>query len=161
MRNNNLVFNSEELIDILSFSPNATAVYVTEELKIAYANDKMLGCWGRDKTVIGLPLEDVLPELNSQSLIEILKKVWHTGIAYEGKDISAQLLQKGKLKTIYYDFVYKPLINEKGEVYCILNTACDVTERNINRIIQAKQHENNLKIEQATNEKLRKAKATL
>lgn len=161
MRNNNLVFNSEELIDILSFSPNATAVYVTEELKIAYANDKMLGFWGQDKSVIGLPLEDVLPELNSQSLIEILKKVWDTGIAYEGKDISAQRLRKGKLKTIYYDFVYNPLKNEKGEVYCILNTACDVTERNIKRLMQAKQHENNLKIEQATNEKLRKAKANL
>lgn len=156
-------FTPQQLVDILSLSPIASAIYITEDINVAYANQTMLGFWGKEEGVIGESLGVAFPELNSQPFIQILKNVWHTGVAYEGKDIPAQLMRNGKLQTFYYDFVYNPIKNEKGEVYCILNTATDVTERNLNKLAleKAKQHENDLKIEQVVNEELRKAKENL
>lgn len=126
-------FSDKELIDILSLSPNATAVYTGENIVIQTANDAMIAFWGKDRTVIGMPLEKALPELEGQPFIGILQNVWRTGTNYEAKDTLAELKVDGRLQTFYFDFLYRALKNEQGEVYCILHTATDVTERNTTR----------------------------
>ena len=126
-----------ELLDILFLSPNATAIYTGENISVQNANQAMLDLWKKDKTVIGKPLEIAVPELKDQSFIDILKKVWHTGVAYTANNQMAELISNGERQAFYFDFVYQPLKNVNDEVYSILHTATDVTAKN--------QHERALK----------------
>ena len=132
MNNSGRRFSSDELLNILSLSHNATAIYTTEQLIIQTANNAMIRFWGKDNSIIGKTLEDAVPELEGQPFIDLLKNVWRTGITYEAVDTPAKLNVDGELKVFYFDFVYRAIKNEQGEIYCILHTAVDVTERNIN-----------------------------
>ncbi|SHF38268.1 PAS domain-containing protein [Chryseobacterium takakiae] len=104
------------------------AIYRTEDLYIEFANDQMLKTWGKSSSVVGMKLEDALPELEGQPFIGILKNIFKTGETYASKEASADLIVNGKLQTFYYDFSYKPLKSPNGEVYAILNMAVDITD---------------------------------
>ena len=103
-------------------------LYVGEELIVEVANKAILNAWGKDESVIGIPLRKALPELENQPFFKILKDVFTTGIAYEAKEDKVQLLVDGVLQTFYFDFIYKPLKDENGNVWAVLNNATDVTE---------------------------------
>lgn len=104
------------------------AIYRTEELYIEFANEQMLKTWGKSASIIGMKLEDALPELEGQPFIGLLKNIFKTGETYASKEASADLMVNGKLQTFYYDFSYKPLKSPTGEVYAILNMAVDITD---------------------------------
>ncbi|SEB05351.1 PAS domain-containing protein [Pedobacter hartonius] len=163
MNNQYQIFTDKELIEILSLSPAATAVYSTEEIIIQTANNAMLNFWGKNKDVIGKPLEVAVPELQGQQFIELLKNVWNTGITYQAFDTATQLPAEGNIQTFYYDFTCRALKNEAGAVYCILHTATDVTERNQHRQAMARAREltGALENEQALNEELMAANEEL
>lgn len=127
------LITNREMLDILSLSPNATAIYTSEKIIIQMANDKMIGFWGKDRSIIGMSMEEAIPELKGQPFIGLLQNVWNTGITYEAKDAAAELPKNGRMQTLYFDFVYKALKNEAGNVYCILHTATDVTEQYLSR----------------------------
>ncbi|RYY12169.1 MAG: PAS domain-containing protein, partial [Chitinophagaceae bacterium] len=123
------LFTSEKLLDILFLSQNATAVYTGEDIIIQTANDVMIHYWGKTRDVIGLPLETAVPELKGQPFLGLLQNVWRTGNSYEASETAADLLIDGKIKTFYFDFLYRAVKDENGKVDCILHTATDVTER--------------------------------
>ncbi|WP_428331746.1 PAS domain-containing protein, partial [Mucilaginibacter sp.] len=157
-------FNNDDLIAILSLSKDATAIYTTEDLVIEMASDAMIGFWGKDRGVIGQTFPDAVPELIGQPFFDLLKNVWRTGISYEAKDTAAQLMVNGELQWFYFDFIYRALKNEHGEVYCILHTATDVSELHNNRMLmlEGKEREQNLTAElSATNEELAAANEEL
>ncbi|MDR6160337.1 PAS domain S-box-containing protein [Chryseobacterium sp. SLBN-27] len=104
------------------------AIYSTEDLYIEFANEKMLKTWGKNASVIGMKLEDALPELEGQPFLGLLKTIFKTGETYAAKEDKADLMVDGRLQTFYYNFSYKPLKNPNGEVYAILNMAVDVTD---------------------------------
>src|ERR1700748_2310012 len=116
-------FSSEELLEILAMSKNATAIYTTEDLIIQTANDAMIGFWGKDRSVIGKTFEEAVPELIDQPFFGLLREVWRTGVTYTATDMPARLRVGGELQWFYYDFEYRAIKNERGEVYCILHTA--------------------------------------
>lgn len=104
------------------------ALYVGEQMIISVANKAILKAWGKNESVKGMELEKALPELNGQPFIQILKDVYKTGIPYEAKEDKVRLVNDGILQTFYFDFVYKPLKDENGKVWAVLNNATDVTE---------------------------------
>lgn len=106
----------------------ATALYTGLEMKVEMANDAMLDVWGKGRNVVGKRLEEILPELDGQPFNDLLKKVYLTGETYWGREDKVDLMIDGKLQTGYFNFTYKALRNEKGEIYGILNMAVDVTE---------------------------------
>lgn len=106
----------------------ATAIYVGEEMKIELANEAMLKLWGKGAAAIGKTLREALPELEGQPFHDLLAEVFTTGNTYWGKEDKVDLEINGKIQTGYFNFTYKPLRNEKGEIYGILNMAVDVTE---------------------------------
>lgn len=106
----------------------ATAVYTGPDMKIELANDVMLDLWGKDREVVGSTVREVLPELEGQPFYHLLEEVYTTGKTYWGKEDKVDLMVGGKLRTGYFNFTYKPLRNETGEIYGILNMAVDVTE---------------------------------
>lgn len=103
-------------------------LYEGENFIIRVANKAILKAWGKDAGVIGMEIAAALPEILDQPFLHILKNVFQTGIAYEAKEDKVVLSINGSLQTFYFDFVYKPLFNEEGKVWAILNNATDVTE---------------------------------
>ncbi|MCX2575540.1 PAS domain-containing sensor histidine kinase [Pedobacter sandarakinus] len=114
--------------ELIEESEMPIALYAGENLNISIANKAMLQAWGKDESVKGMPLEMALPELEGQPFIQILKDVFKTGNRYEAKRDKVLLESGGVLRTFYFDFVYKPLFDENGKVWGILNNANDVTE---------------------------------
>lgn len=111
----------------------ATAVYTGLDMTIELANEAMIKLWGKEQSVIGSTLEEVLPELDGQPFLNILQEVFTTGKTYFGKEEEVKLYKNGKLETGYYNFSYKPLKNEKGEIFGILNMAMEVTDQRLAR----------------------------
>jgi two-component system sensor histidine kinase VicK len=149
-------FTNDKLLEILSLSQNATAIYTGEEITIQTANNVMIGFWDKDRSVIGKPLGEAVPELASQPYLDLLTEVWRTGVTYEAKDAEVLLFVDGRLQTFYFDFVYRAIKNEAGEVDCILHTATDVTELNMGRnlIAEARAQKEALDREHALNQEL-------
>jgi signal transduction histidine kinase len=104
----------------------------------------MLQIWGRDRSVIGMPLVEIMPEIADQPFPRILDHVFTTGKIYSETDSQAYLKRHGRMETIYVDFTYKPLRDENGEVMSILIMAIEVTDRVLTRQ-QLIQSESNLR----------------
>lgn len=143
------------MLDILSASKNATAIYTGEEIIIEFASDAMLAFWGKDRGITGLPLEKAVPELRGQPFKKMLQQVLKTGITDSGV-IPAETMMGGVLQTRYYDYEYRALINASGKPYAILHTASDVTEGVLGKRAAklASEREAALVKEQLLNEKL-------
>ncbi len=121
--------SKERFRNLLLDTPMATGYYETEDIIISLANDEMLRFWGKDKRVIGKPMEEAIPELKGQSFIDILKEVYRTGIPYHADQQEAVLPVNGKMEKLWFNFTYKPLRNAQGKVYAILHAAMDVTKQ--------------------------------
>ncbi|RKE83235.1 PAS domain-containing sensor histidine kinase [Epilithonimonas arachidiradicis] len=114
--------------NLIKESDYAIALYTGKDHIIEVANDKMLEAWGKNKSVIGQTIREGIPELEGQPFLEILRNVFETGKTYSATEDKVLLAKDGKLETFYYNFSYKPLINENGNVYAILNFATNVTD---------------------------------
>lgn len=119
----------EQLLSILFQSPNATAIYKDDDIKIISANEAMLNFWGRDRKIIGESFTNALPQLSGQPFFDILKQVWNSGETYLAKDYPAILEIDGIFRTYYFDFEYKAILGEDGKTAFILHTAFEVSDR--------------------------------
>lgn len=123
--------SEERFRSLITEAPVATCLFVGKDMVIEIANDIMIGYWGKDRSVIGKPLLEAVPELEGQPFITILEEIFRTGIAYESKNAPARLKVRGILSTFYFDFTYKPLFDHEGNVYGIMDMAIDVTSQAI------------------------------
>jgi PAS domain S-box-containing protein len=119
--------STEELLNILSLSKDATAIYTTKDIIIEYANEAMRAFWHKGPEIMGMPLEEAVPALKSQPFIALLKEVWRSGKTYQASEMPFDLMVNGQIQTRYYDFIYRAIKNPDGSVRCILHTATDVT----------------------------------
>ncbi|OOQ56949.1 PAS domain-containing protein [Mucilaginibacter pedocola] len=126
---NNKGLTPGQLLTILQNSTDATAIYSNADLTIAFVNQAMLKIWGKDATVNGLRFEDALPEMTGQPFTQLLKNVWATGQTYEAKGTPAQIMVDGHLQTFYFDFTYRPMLDDEGKTYALLHTAVEVSAR--------------------------------
>ncbi|RYF26000.1 MAG: PAS domain S-box protein [Flavobacteriales bacterium] len=145
-------FSDQLLLTTLQTANEATAVYVSEDLNIRFANDAMLKVWGKDVSIIGKNLGDALPELAGQPFIEILQRVWRTGVTHAAFDTAADLVVDGKLQTFYFDFEYRAIQNEYNKTICIIHSSRDVTQRreHLLRLEEKEEEEQALNEEMAT-----------
>ncbi|WP_158798934.1 PAS domain-containing sensor histidine kinase [Pedobacter sp. L105] len=148
--------NEKQLLNILSFYTNPVAIYTSHEIVIEMANNAMLAAWGRGPEIIGQTLGAALPEISNQPFVKMLQQVWNTGIDDIGEAIIADLVIDGILQRFYFDYQYLAIKNEFGEVYAIMHTALDVTEKTLSReaLELAKEKEAMLQREQSLNEEL-------
>lgn len=128
----------------------ATALYNGPEIRIQYANDIMLGYWGKSESVIGKTMIEAIPELHGQPFIGLLKNVYEKGNPYVGKEERADLVVNGKLQSFYFDFTYKALKDKDGVIYGIHHMAVDVTSQVMTRKkIQESEERFRLMVQQA------------
>ena len=130
---------------LVNEAPVATCLFTGREMKIVVANEMILKEWGKDASVIGMRFEDAVPELKGQPFFDILDRVFTTGIAHSESAARAEVELDGVLTVSYYNFTFKPLFDENGEVYGIMDMAYNVTE----------QVETHKKIEAAVTERTR------
>lgn len=121
--------SEEYLRSTIEQAPVATALFVGKEMIIEIPNEAMLKFWGKGNSITGKPLKEVLPELIGQPFLQILHEVYESGKTYQALGVRADFIQDNELKTFYFDFNYKPLLDKSGKVYAIMNVAADVTSR--------------------------------
>ncbi|HET8729082.1 MAG TPA: PAS domain-containing protein [Alphaproteobacteria bacterium] len=94
------------------------------------ANDAYYQVVGhRDLT--GKSVRAALPEVREQGFIDLLDKVYETGVPFVGREIRVVMQRKpdGPLDEVYLDFVYQPIIDADGSVTGIFVQGNDITER--------------------------------
>ena len=127
---NEIKIQEKEILfrELMEISEYSTAMYRGKDLFIEFANDQMIQSWGKTRDVIGMKLEDALPELEGQPFIDILKNIFDTGEPYIAKEDKVDLIVDGHLQSFYYSISYRPLRDRNGEIYAIWNMAMNVTE---------------------------------
>ena len=110
-------------------APVAISIYRGEDLIIELANDTALQISGKTKDVIGKKLVDIMPEVENQGYLELLKNVYKTGVPFEAFEAPATLTISNEVKLLYFNFVYQPYYNSLGKIDGILTLAVDVTEQ--------------------------------
>ncbi|WP_256009071.1 PAS domain-containing sensor histidine kinase [Desertivirga xinjiangensis] len=114
---------------LFSQAPVAIGLLAGSDMIIQNANEWMLELWGKDSSVIGLPVIEALPEIEGQPFPDILKNVYETGVEHRGYETLAKLIRNGVLETCYFNYVYSPIRNSIGEINGISVIANEVTEQ--------------------------------
>nr|WP_314499061.1 ATP-binding protein [uncultured Chryseobacterium sp.] len=114
---------------LVEHSPVAMASLKGEKFLVDVVNDAVLEIWGKDRSVVGLPLHIALPELKGQPFLGILKEVYESGKPFQAIEMKAKLFVKGVLAERYLNFVYQPIQGEDGKSSAILIVATDVTDQ--------------------------------
>ncbi len=124
--------SQEEIVGIYSqivdLSP--IPIYVCEgpEMKVIIANQATLKAWGKDRSVIGKPFREALPEMEAQPFFRLLSRVYETGQTYQTDNDRADFLMDGKMETFYFKFSYQPLKDRNSKIWGVMCIATDVTE---------------------------------
>jgi len=117
------------LRDMFSQAPGFMCLLRGPEHIFDLANDayrQLVG--GRD--VLGKAVRDALPEIAGQGFYELLDRVYASGEAFVGREISVELTQSaGHVAERFLDFVYQPIKTATGEVRGIFVQGTDVTDR--------------------------------
>lgn len=118
----------DSLITLFSQAPVAVALLIGDNYEIHNANPQMLELWGKDSSVIGKSLFDVLPEITSQGFADIFKKVYRDGELYKGNKRSVFLEKYGQYEEHFFNFIYAPVYNDDKKIIGISIVATEVTE---------------------------------
>lgn len=94
------------------------------------------------RDLIGKTFLDGLPELAGHPVLNELRKVYQTGITFEGKEIRIPLTEVKDQPPVdrYYNIMYQAILDENGAVNGILTFAYDVTELVSARKLEEEQH---------------------
>jgi PAS domain S-box-containing protein len=87
------------------------------------------------RNVVGKTVEQALPEVKEQGLIDLLNKVYNSGKPFIGKEIKLffQKTPNSQPKEKYVDFVYQPYKDINGEIEGIVAHGYDVTDTVLTR----------------------------
>jgi hypothetical protein len=117
--------------ELVMKSPIPMTIFSGPDYIIDIANSVMFEkIWRRKESdVIGRKLLDVFPELNDQKYPALLHKVYSTGVVHNEKEAVAYVQGDDGLKKFVFDFEYTPLFNSSNEVWGMIVTVNDVTEK--------------------------------
>ncbi|MDR6193328.1 PAS domain S-box protein [Siphonobacter sp. SORGH_AS_0500] len=117
-----------QLRDIIATAPAAMGLFVGRDLIVEMPNQAFIDIVGKGPDIAGKPLREVMPELENQPFLKILDDVYTSGVMFQSDGSQVNIVQNGVMTYNFYNITYTPLLNEKGEVYAILDIAIDVTE---------------------------------
>lgn len=120
--------------NVIEQAPVAIGLTRGEDFVFESINPPMLQLINKkDKQeVLGKPLAEVLPELETQPVFDILKKVVQTGEMFSGTEIPAELAKEGVLQHRYFNITYSRVVDKDGIAF-VLHMATDVTEQVMSR----------------------------
>jgi PAS domain S-box-containing protein len=109
-------------------SPTPTVLFVGRDLVIDSVNGPMLKIWGKDESVMGQSLFDVMPELVNQPLQDLLQRVYDTGESYHSHERKSGVVVDRQWQDAWFNFSYNPVYTKDGTLIGVINTATDVTK---------------------------------
>ncbi|MBW7676359.1 sensor histidine kinase [Chryseobacterium chendengshani] len=127
--NNKLSKSESRFKYVFHEAPVAIGLLQGRDLVIESANNKILELWGKTDSIIGITLEEALPEIKDQPFLGLLDNVFSTGKPFYANEIKAMLMHEQELKEIFFNVVYQPIANTNGNIADILVVAVDVTEQ--------------------------------
>ena len=120
--------SESRLKSMINQTPCPTLMLKGDQLVIEQINKHMLQMIGRGEEIIGMPLIDVLPELEGQYVWEQVQNVFNKGIPFDQSEVLVQHSRTGIMQDYYYNLAYRPLI-EGGQITGMIQVAIDVTEQ--------------------------------
>lgn len=129
-----------KLRTVIESAPAAIGLFVGRDLIVEMPNQAFIDIVGKGPGIVGLPLREVMPELQNQAFLKILDDVYTTGVTFQSFGTQVDIVQQGVMTHNKYDITYSPVYDSEGNVYAILDIAIDVTERvNIEQKIKQSQ----------------------
>lgn len=108
-------------------APAAIALVRGDAYVLEFANPMALAIWGKDRSVVGKPLFEALPELRGGGFDELLVGVMSTGVPYVGEEVPIVFRRGGRDASTIVKFVYVPTENSRGERDGVAAFGFDVT----------------------------------
>ncbi|MCE7040420.1 PAS domain-containing protein [Dyadobacter sp. CY312] len=121
--------SESKLRTVISSAPAAIGLFVGRDLVVELPNQSFIDIVGKGPDIVGIPLREVMPELENQAFLQILDDVFTTGVTYQSYGTQVNIVQNGVMTYNHYDITYSPVYDSNGNVYAILDIAIDVTER--------------------------------
>lgn len=129
-----LNFEKYNLQRLFAQSPGFIAILHGPHHVFELANDAYYQLVGH-RDVIGKSVQEALPEIEGQGFIELLDRVYTTGIPYIGNcvPLSVQRQPGSALENLFVDFVYQPIFNQDGTISGIFCQGHDLTKQKLSQ----------------------------
>jgi PAS domain S-box-containing protein len=109
--------------------PAAIAVFRGKDAVIELTNQAAVSIWGRSsESLLGKSMLEAMPELRSQGFEALIQEVMTTGEPFVAQAAHVRLLDAGRLRDKYVNFVYAPLPDADGTIDRVLAWGFDVTD---------------------------------
>ncbi len=118
-----------KLRSIIATAPVAMGLFVGRDLIVDMPNQAFIDIVGKGPDIVGKPLREVMPELDSQPFLQIMDDVYTSGVMLQMSRAQVDIVQHGVMTHNFYNITYNPLRDKDGQVYAIFEIAIDVTER--------------------------------
>ena len=118
--------------NLLLQTPVAIAIYRGSNYIVELANDWALEILGKDKNLIGKPLFQSIPELESQ-VRPTFDKVIQSGIPFHANEYEATLIRNGKNEQTYFNTIFEPIQEDDNTISGVIVVAHEVTDQVIAR----------------------------
>lgn len=120
----------EQAHNLFMQAPVAIHILKGPSLVIELANEPAILQWGKGSKVTGKRLTDLLPELEEQGYIRLLKQVLESGESYTSYESPVLLEKNGKKTLTYLNLVLQPFYeDDPAKPAGVLVFSTDVTER--------------------------------
>jgi PAS domain S-box-containing protein len=127
-RNQDLLAESGRLRNLFEQAPGFMAVLVGPDYVFQMANEAYRWLVSR-REILGKPLREAVPEIESQGYVKVLDEVRATGVPYVGRGVAVMLANSsGVLEERFLDFIYQPIHADNGEISAVFMQGHDVTE---------------------------------
>lgn len=123
-----------QFFNIYSQAPSYMAILKDPDHIYELANELYLQLIDK-KDIIGKTVKEVLPELETQGIFEILDNVYQTGESFSANEmlIKFDRYNTGKLKDVYLNFIFQARRDANDAIDGILIFGNDVTEQVLSR----------------------------
>lgn len=122
-----LNYSNHRFKELVYSSPGLIAILTGEDFMIETANDAIIEIWGKGADVIGKSIFTVLPEILEQKMDEKFKEVFNTGKPIVAQEFPIIHERNGEMIEGYFDFIYQPQRDMKGEIIGVAVIANEVT----------------------------------
>lgn len=120
--------------NLFSQAPSSMGIIKGPDYIFELANERYLQLIDK-KDIIGKTVKEVLPELGTQGIFEVLDKVYQTGETFIANEMLIKLDRDGdgKLTDVYLNFIYQAHKDVNNNIDGILFFGNDVTEQVLSR----------------------------
>jgi len=114
--------------NLLLQTPIAVAIYRGSNYIAELVNDLALKILVKDQDLIGKPIFESMPEMESQ-LKPIFDEVMQSGIPFHANEYEAILIRNGKNEQTYFNTIFEPIQEDDNTISGIIVVAHEVTDQ--------------------------------